>query len=216
MRSHFLPLPLLLPFAAVLLTAATAAADPPPVAPPAAADPPHSTTIRVTTPDLHVRLFGEPTPAELGRGVFWPTVVCGGSCNEEADTSAGRRFYFDGPGMVPSRRFRLDGSAGDVHIEVKPGNMYQLVSGASVIAGGAVLLTLATVQATQAAADHTLGSATGNVAVVSLLGAASIVGGGLLVYFNTTRVGSAPSRQLERNVGSAIVLGLARGGRFSF
>jgi len=49
--------------------------------------------------------------------------VCSAPCDDEVDVSAGRPFFFGGPGLTPSRRFSPS-SGGSVQARVRPGRKW--------------------------------------------------------------------------------------------
>lgn len=62
--------------------------------------------------------------------------VCSAPCDDEVDVSAGRPFFFGGPGLTPSRRFSL-GSGGSVNARVRPGRKWMWTTGMVALTLGA-------------------------------------------------------------------------------
>lgn len=62
--------------------------------------------------------------------------VCSAPCDDEVDVSAGRPFFFGGPGLTPSRRFALS-SGGSVNARVRPGRKWVWTTGMIALTLGA-------------------------------------------------------------------------------
>lgn len=122
--------------------------------------------------------------------------VCVAPCDRVIDGRSGQSFFFNGDGVLKSRKFSLSQRSGDVVARVKPGRPGLRVGGIATMAvggaglGTAALLLLLTPRSTLGQDDgRSLSNRNNLPATVMLIGGALAVAGGLdMLLLSSTRI----------------------------